>query len=153
MRKRGGDKKKQKRAVVAESPPEAKTPHGLRKADSLFSEKPTWRTHRVDMSGPFSWASASASTILREVVPKLHNFESMTYREMKDAGNHDIEVVELCPEAQTRLGELGFSDLDSLYSMRLTGERRVWAHRDVTRLHILWWDPHHAVCPVQKKHT
>ena len=77
----------------------------------------------------------------------------MTFRELDDAGCHDIDVERLTPQAKNRLLELDRADWDSLYSLRVTGERRVWAQRVATRLNVLWWDPGHAVYPVAKKHT
>jgi len=77
----------------------------------------------------------------------------MTFGDLHDAGCHDIDVVRLAPEAQERLRAIGRGDWDSLYSLRLAGGPRVWAQREFTRLNVLWWDPRHAVYPVEKKHT
>jgi hypothetical protein len=44
-------------------------------------------------------------------------------------------------------------ELESLFSLLITGEKCVWGVKDVAILHILWWDPKHSVCPSGKKQT
>ena len=68
---------------------------------------------------------------LHRIREKLGNYETMTFREIlnKDAtGCHDVETHRLCPDARKRLSVLGL-DIDSLFSLRITGEERV-GHSD-----------------------
>ena len=48
---------------------------------------------------------------------------------------------------------IGKGELESLFSVRITGERRVWGIKDVAILRVLWWDLDHSVYPVEKSHT
>jgi hypothetical protein len=145
-------KKPAKKPVWAQSPPTEKTPKGLGKAESYKTQHPSWRTHLVDMSGPFGWDQATVDLVLRRVVTKLHNYESMTFEQMEEAGCHDIAWERLSRDARARLEATNLADLD-LYSVVITGRQRVLARRDVARLHILWWDPDHKACPSKKRHT
>lgn len=87
-------------------------------------------------------------------MPKLHNYESMTWAEVEGpSGSHSVDFDQLCAQAQARLAEIGRGELESLFSVRITGEQRVWGIKDVAILRIIWWDPEHSVCPSQKKHT
>jgi len=41
-----------------------------------------------------------------------------------------------------------------MLSVRVKGESRVWGFLDDAGvLYVVWWDPHHKVYPVAKKHT
>jgi hypothetical protein len=78
----------------------------------------------------------------------------MTWAEIDGpCGSHSVGIEDLCTEAQDQLKKLGMEELESLFSLRITGERRVWGVKDVAVLQILWWDPKHSVCPSGKKHT
>jgi hypothetical protein len=68
------------------------------------------------------------------------------------SGSHAVEYDRLDTAAQRRLEEIGRGEIDSLFSVRITGEQRVWGVKDVAILRVLWWDPNHSVCP-SKKHT
>ena len=93
-------------------------------------------------------------TAMSEIVPKLHAYESMTWREIEGpSGSHFVERDALCPDAQALLDELGFRDVEELFSLRVTGRRRLWGIRDQATFRVLWWDPEHEVCPSVKKHT
>ena len=91
---------------------------------------------------------------MSEIVPKLHEYESMTWGDMNGpSGSHSVEVQKLCKDAQDRLIALGKDEQGQLFSVRITGERRVWGVKDIAILRVIWWDPDHAVCPSMKKHT
>ncbi len=61
-----------------------------------------------------------------------------------------MEIAKLSAEARQRLVELRQDDVDELFSLRMTGRRRVWGFREANVLRFLWWDPDHQVCPVDK---
>jgi len=80
----------------------------------------------------------------------------MTWREiLLDAKkqNHFLGVWTICPGAQKRLEELGYGDLKKIVSLRLSGKERIWGVMEEGALSVLWWDPEHTVCPVEKKYT
>ena len=84
---------------------------------------------------------------------KLHLFETMEETDMRRGGSHPVEIDQLCKEARDRLAVIELDDLDALMSFRLTGPSRVWCRMDGSVMMVLWWDPRHAVCPSNKKHT
>jgi hypothetical protein len=91
---------------------------------------------------------------LAEVLAKLRGFESMTWREIDGpTGSHGVDPHHLSRQAQQRLTEIRQDDAAELFSLRITGRRRVWGILDEHVLRILWWDPEHQVCPSPKKHT
>lgn len=67
--------------------------------------------------------------------------------------SHPIPFNKIAREAQKRLKEKELDDLEMLYSIRLSGKERIWGKRENEAFYIIWWDPNHTVCPVQKKHT
>ncbi len=71
----------------------------------------------------------------------------------EDNGSHLVDVDNLASDAKKRLREIGQDDLDQLYSLRISGKKRIWGIREGYLLWFLWWDPFHSVCPSTKKHT
>lgn len=113
----------------------------------------TWRLNAVDREGPFSWNGLQERNDFKEVVEKLANFETMSENEIRDSGSHPIEVGKLSKSARNRLIELELDDLDTVFSFRIMGKRRVIAVQRQRYMRLLWWDPEHQVCPSLKKHT
>jgi hypothetical protein len=101
----------------------------------------------------WGWDKIDKDLFFKEIVPKLQNFESMTWGEILNRQNHEIDISEICPEARKRLSALNLDDYDKLISLRLTGPQRVWGIRNKDILKLLWWDPEHKVYPSFKKHT
>ncbi|WP_338664315.1 hypothetical protein VQH23_03935 [Pararoseomonas sp. SCSIO 73927] len=107
----------------------------------------------MDLEGSWGWSGTSAEYLFREVIPHLHNLETMSWQQLRAQGSHPIPTDQVCKEARERLGEIGKADEDSLYSVRFTGRCRVWGIRRGVVFHLLWWDPQHSVYPVAKKNT
>jgi hypothetical protein len=130
-----------------------KVPRGGEAAN--VSTKPfSWRLSEIDFDGPFGWDKADVRQVMAEIIPKLHDYESMTWGAMDGpSGSHSVEVQKLCKEAQDRLAALGKDEQGELFSVRITGERRVWGVKDIAILRVIWWDPDHAICPSMLKHT
>jgi RPA family protein len=92
--------------------------------------------------------------LLGTIVPKLHDYESMTWAEVDGpTGCHFVELGDLVPDAQARLRELEKDEQDRLFSVRITGKLRIWGIRDLAILRVLWCDQEHEVCPAPKKNT
>lgn len=119
-----------------------------------FRGKPiTWRFSAVDKNGPFAWTNLHDGHHHKSVIESLASLETMTEAELGQRGCHFIETPKLSKEARDRLAEIRLDDLDEVYSIRVTGKQRVFCvHREGT-LDVLWFDPEHAVCPSEKKHT
>ena len=93
----------------------------------------------------------------RRLWEHLRELEKKHWYEILVAGkkfNHNVEIGQLSPTAQSRLKEL-FNplDFDELLSLRLTGKERIWEILDCGVVTLLWWDPKHEVCPYHLKHT
>lgn len=117
-----------------------------------FAMKPAWRVSQLEMRDPYGWHSLDAAT-LNYVRTKLSNFESMTIAEIfvkSKKQNHSVSKRLLCNDAQKRLDELRLYDVDKLHSLRLEAKKRVWGILIENVIHLLWWDPEHAVCPSLK---
>lgn len=69
------------------------------------------------------------------------------------AHHHEIQLHKLTRDAQKRLRQLTFDDLDGLFSLRLTGKKRIFGVRKDPYFYVVWWDPEHKVCPSVKKGT
>jgi len=67
-------------------------------------------------------------------------------------GSHFIGYDDLCKDAQDRLQTLK-RDVEQMFSLRLTGPKRIYGIRQGAILEILWWDPEHQICPSAKRHT
>jgi hypothetical protein len=91
---------------------------------------------------------------LVQVLEKMKSFESMTWEQIDGpTGSHGVEVGQLSRTAQQRLIQIRQDDVDQLFSLRITGRRRVWGIMDEHVFRVLWWDPEHQICPSPRKHT
>lgn len=121
--------------------------------DAAERLRPAWRVGSVDWGGPYGWGALSEPARIKELCDRLRSFESMSWVEIESSGSHNIAVEDICKAARDRLQELNQDDVDELFSLRVTGERRVLGFREANILRLLWWDPNHEVCPSVKKHT
>lgn len=112
----------------------------------------SWRFGSADKGGPFAWSSLPDDRY-REVMEKLHSFETMKQDDITKSGSHSIETYNLSKEAKDRLTEIKLDDIDEIMSFRMNGKGRVICHSDGSLMRILWWDPDHLVCPSKKRHT
>jgi hypothetical protein len=144
--------KKPRKGVSIQDP--SKTPRGGALVAAISSKNFCWRFSDLDWGGPFGWAKVTADEISRTIVPKFHDLETMTWAEIDGpSGSHSVSVDDLCPEAKVRLADLKMGHVETLFSVRITGARRIWGVKDVAILRVLWWDPDHKVCPSIKKNT
>jgi hypothetical protein len=112
-----------------------------------------WRCDRLDWNGPWSWDASDVRTVLSEVIPRLHDFENMTWSQIEGpTGSHFVDCDALCKDAQDRLDQIN-ELTDQMFSLRVTAKHRVWGIRDIATLRLIWWDPDHSVCPSEKKNT
>jgi len=130
-----------------------KVPRGGGQADAVETSLFRWRTSDADLEGPWGWNLSSAGQLLGETIPHLHNLETMTWHGLRATGSHPIARDVISRSAQDRLAQIGKAEEETLFSIRITGRRRVWGIRRGTILHLLWWDPEHSVYPVEKHHT
>jgi hypothetical protein len=114
---------------------------------------PLWAFARVDRGGSWCWDRLDGATLMW-VLGKLGNFETMTWAEIEAAGSHLVRNdAGLSKLARDRLAEIEHDEADTLFSLRLGGQPRIWGIRVGGALKIMWWDPNHEVYPAPKKHT
>lgn len=118
----------------------------------------------------WGWKRIEFGIWWNEILPKLRNFESMTWADIQkasggrgsDNGNgnnsHLVSVEKLSKIAGVRLQEMELDDISDLFSLRLEGIGRMYGIRDGYILKIIWYDHYHndpkrAVYPVHKKHS
>lgn len=130
-----------------------KTPGIASSYTSPHALSPVWKVDILQREGPYGWETITSDVLWQEILPKLRNFETMTWASILGSNNHEVRVQQLAPEAQKRLKVLKLDDVDQLVSLRLTGKQRVWGIKQHHVLRLLWWDPEHEVYPSVKKHT
>ena len=107
------------------------------------------------MGGKWCCKKIDVKTLWGFLYKKIKAFESMTWSEIyqdKDK-NHDVKKEDLSKDAQKRLIKIRQDDVDLLFTLHLSGMRRIWGIRDGRALKILWYDPEHEVCISSKRHT
>lgn len=67
--------------------------------------------------------------------------------------SHFVPLNNLSSDARSRLLEIGQGDVDGIFSLRLTGTKRIYGIRDGRALKLIWYDDDHgdnrnAVVPV-----
>ncbi len=140
------DQKKPKKFV---SLSEHKTPKLVPYTDPCL---PEFKAGQMDMEGPWGWNKFDPS-LLQDLFQRIFDSQRLTWQILRDNGSHLVQIGDLCSEAQKRLLELSKDDCDELFSLRVTGKKRIWGIKDGNILWLLWWDPNHEVCPSLKKHT
>lgn len=149
-------RKKRKKPTHIKIPTQKKIPRGADKARKIGEEHISWHLGILDKDGDWTWRGIDEKTIWKEIHSKLSEFERKTWNEIlikEKYRNHKVSVSDICSEAQKRLAKIKQDDTDDLISLRLSGEKRVWGIRLGSILKILWWDPHHTVCPSIRRHT
>jgi hypothetical protein len=132
---------------TASNPPASKRP----RMPEIRGGPLVWRFSSVDREGPFAWTNLAHPPSYKEIMEKLHNFETMHETEIRAQGSHPVEISLFAKTARDRLGDIQLDDIDEMMSFRITGAGRVWCRMDRNMMLILWWDPQHEVCPSIKK--
>lgn len=117
---------------------------------------PAWRFSNIEMADPYGWHVINEFNLLRNIVDKLKNFETMTWDEILLKGkkqHHSVPVQDLCKKAKSRIEELQLDDVDKLVSLRIGSTERIWGILTNGILLLVWWDPDHEICPNYLKHT
>jgi hypothetical protein len=142
-------KNRNKTPKASVSPVESKIP----KAGGFPTDQcqPIFRAEQMDLSGPFCWTLDPSQ--IQEVFQKIFDTQKLTWQDLRNNGSHFVNKLDLCTEAQKRLILIQKEDLDQLFSLRITGRKRIWDIKEGNILWLLWWDPDHKVCPSHKKHT
>jgi len=119
---------------------------------SADTKTPAWQFSRIDEThADWGWKNLQPAQ-WRDILAHLRAFEGMTWAEIQSAAggrkhgtnSHSIEVTKLVMDAHNRLAEIGFEEIDEVFSLRLTNTLRIYGVREDRVLRILWRDPHHG---------
>ncbi len=128
--------------------------------EQYYMENPAWSFANSDQNmWPFTQEHIG-ELIWTEIVPRLKALESQTWNEIlvKDKKqNHSINVANLNKVAQDRL-TAKYIEAESLISLRITGNHRLYGYMTGRVFHVLWYDDDHGdndtcVCRSYLKHT
>ena len=125
----------------------------------ISNQKPTWQLNRIDNKGKWGWKEIGKNRWENDILPKLCNFERMTWPEIEQAsggrssGNnsHFVNKNNLSKMARERLEELQIDDVDQVYSLRLTGKTRIIGKRIGSIMQIIWFDFNHEVIDMRNR--
>ena len=131
---------------------------------STNSQTIVWKLGNLDKGGEWSFRGISDQEWWNDILPKLKGFESMTWAAImsavggksKGTNSHPVKYENLSRNAQKRLKEIGQNDVSELFSLRLSGTKRIYGIRDGRALKLIWYDRDHgdatkAVCPSSKR--
>jgi hypothetical protein len=142
-----------KHPVAGSRVPEGKHPRFAHSPDSWVTARPAWRVGQARRAGEYAWHTLSQDD-LHDLHDRLSAFEGMTWQQIQQsAKSHFINVSTISKTAQEDLSSRKLDDVDQVFSLRLTGAKRVFGLLREGVLDILWWDPDHQVCPSNLKHT
>jgi hypothetical protein len=142
---------KNKKAKSRKIPGAKKHPRSI--LEDYLQETPAWKFNAIDLDGEWSCKNIDRDLIISSILPRIQCFETMKWSEIRGGEHHDINISNLSPKAQRRLEEIYQEDIDSLFSFRIDGIKRLWCILDRHIAKIIWWDPKHEVCPSPLKHT
>lgn len=125
-----------------------------------YSEYPAWTFANVDQ---VKWSFTQehiGDAIWSEILPRLQALETQTWSEIlvrDKKQNHSLEPHELNKVAQDRLASL-YVEAESLISLRVTGNHRLYGYMTGRVFNILWYDNDHGdnatcVCRSRLKYT
>jgi hypothetical protein len=125
-----------------------------------YSQNPAWTFANSDQE---MWAFSQehiGDLIWSEILPRLKALETQTWGEIlvRDKKlNHSLNLNDLNKVAQDRLAER-YIEAESLISLRVTGNHRLYGYMSGRVFNILWYDDDHGdnskcVCRSYLKHT
>ena len=146
-----GKKKKQPKATIHING--SKTAKTNENPDWYKTKHPTWTFNRLD----YDWLPADVDW-QNDIVRKLGNYETQTWGEIMIANggrkhgtnSHFDNISELTAEFKERWKQLHLEEYDQVFSLRLTGERRIFGILEGAVLSIVWYDAEHKAYPTSK---
>ena len=128
--------------------------------ERYYSESPAWAFANADRE---AWAFSRehiGDAIWTELLPRLQALETQTWNEIllrNKKQNHSLNPNELNKAAQDRLAAR-YIEAESLISLRITGNHRLYGDMTGSVFQILWYDDDHGdndtcVCRSHLKHT
>lgn len=127
---------------------------------AYYDESPAWVFSTADKE---CWAFSEnriGNVIWSEIIPYLQNIETQKWKDILVTAkkqNHSIQADSLNKAARDRLTQLHL-ELDSIVSLRITGNHRLYGYLVGRVFCLLWYDDDHGdnadcVCRSHLKHT
>lgn len=128
--------------------------------EQYYIENPAWSFANSDQDMWSFTQEHIGELIWTEILPRLKALESQTWSEIlvrDKKQNHSINVEDLNKVAQDRLAAK-YIEAESLISLRVTGNHRLYGYMTGRVFNVLWYDDDHGdnktcVCRSYLKHT
>lgn len=128
--------------------------------ERYYSENPAWTFANADQE---MWAFSQEhieKVFWIEILPRLKALETETWGEIlvrDKKQNHSLDLNDLNKAAQDRLASK-YIEAESLISLRITGNHRLYGYMTGRVFNVLWYDDNHGdnstcVCRSRLKHT
>lgn len=128
--------------------------------ERYYSENPAWAFANADEE---EWAFSRehiGDLFWTEILPRLKALETQTWSEIlirNKKQNHSLDLNKLNKKARDKLASK-YIEAESLISLRMTGNHRLYGYMTGRVFHILWYDDKHGdnstcVCRSHLKHT
>lgn len=136
---------------------EQKKPVFASNPEAYLTKHPNWRFYHCVNTGKWD-IGAHRSTQFWEIIWEgLKANERLTWQEIQSATkshgsgskSHFVQVSSLCKDAQDILQKF-FPDVDTLFSLRLDGKKRIYGIMDNGTLELLWYDENHEIYPCDR---
>lgn len=134
-----------------------KSPKAIENPQSFYDMHPIWSFKLLDNSYT-KWGFVHTNDLYNDIIVKLKDYEGMTWGDVIKASggrahgnnNHYENISDLIPEAQKRWREIRLEEYDRVFSLRLTGEQRLYGVLLDGIFRIVWFDQHHEIYTTQK---
>lgn len=135
----------------------SKSPKAVEDPQSFYALHPTWSFKRLD-NHYGKWGFIHTDDLYNAVIAKLKDYEGMTWAGILSAAggrshgnnNHYENVSDLIPEAQRRWRDLQLEEFDRVFSLRLTGEYRLYGILQGGIFQVVWFDQKHEIYQCQR---
>lgn len=136
-----------------------KKPERTVNPNAYLSKHPVWSFCRCDTEYE-KWSIKNVESFCEDILDKLISYEGLTWAEIQAASggkshgngtNSHFEYISgMIREAQKR-AEVLHLDVDQLFSLRLTGNVRLYGILDDGIFYVLWLDKKHEIYPSSKR--
>ena len=151
---------KKKREIKQKEIPNGKCIAQGGNPEQYYSENPAWTFANSD---PEMWTFSyehMGNLFWEELLPRLQALETQTWSEIlvwSKKQNHSLDLDKLNKVAKDRLASM-FIEAESLISLRITGNHRLYGYMTGRVFNVLWYDDNHGdndkcVCRSYLKHT
>lgn len=126
----------------------------------FYTQAPAWSFVNIDRE---MWAFSQehvGDSFWTEILPRLTSWETQKWNDIlvtANKQNHSLDLKDLNKVAQDRLVSM-YIEAESLISLRITGNHRLYGYMVGRVFTILWYDDNHGdnkdcVCRSHLKHT